>query len=130
MTTVRVLPPAEWPRLLAYPHFADHGLPDPDHWRILVAESAGAIVGFCCLFDAVHWEAWWIAPTHRRDPLVVGGLIRQGVDLLRDAAVGGVFAVIDEDQTGAVRAMIERFGFKPAPGALYLAAVDELKGVR
>ncbi len=128
-TRTRVLPPAEWARLQTFPPFDRVGLPNPDHWRILVAERAGAIVGFCCLFDAVHWEAWYVIPELRGNPAIIHGLIQTGVQELREAEVEGVFAMIDETQTGAIRSMIERFGFQPAPGRLYLADLDRLKGV-
>ena len=129
MITTRLLPPDEWDRLAALPPFCDSGLPNPAHWRVIVAEdTTGDIVGHCCLFDAVHWEGWHVAPEARGNPALIRGLIREGVEVLRDADVGGVFAMIDADQIGATRAMIERFGFTAAPGDLYLAAVDDLVG--
>src|SRR5262245_66643005 len=66
--TVRQLPPEEFPRLASFEPFASHGLPDPTHWRVIVAEVDSAIVGFVCLFEAVHLEPLWGAPAYRARP--------------------------------------------------------------
>src|SRR5262245_6700815 len=66
--TVRVLPPAEWSRLARHEPFATTGLPSPDHWRIIVAEVGLDIVGFTCLYEAVHMEPLWVAPEYRLRP--------------------------------------------------------------
>ena len=126
--TVRVLPPTEWTRLLPFEPFASGGLPTTDQWRIIVAEEAGAIVAFCCVFAAAHWEPWFIAPSHRRNPAVARGLIRAGRDLLRELDIGAAFAVVSDAQLEQ-QAIVERLGFTPAPGKLYVLAVEDLEGI-
>ena len=125
---IRVLPPAEWTRLLAFEPFASGGLPTPEQWRIIVAEEAGEIVAFCCVFAAAHLEPWYIAPSHRRHPAVARGLIRAGRDLLRELDIGAAFAVVSDAQPEQ-QAIVERLGFTPAPGKLYVLAVEDLEGI-
>lgn len=126
--TVRELPEADWPRLLAagVEPFATHGLPQRPGWRIIVAERAGTLVAGSCLFDAVHWDGWWIAPEEQRNPALVRGMLRTGRDILRAHDVSGVFAQVANDHDPAYYGMITRLGFQPAPGALYLLDLDHL----
>jgi hypothetical protein len=123
---VRELPREDWPRLLALPFFADRGLPSGEGWRMLVAERDGTIVGFSALFDAVHWEPWWIAPDERGNAAIVRGMLREGKHILQELGAGGVFAMIDYSATDAHREMIERLGFQPAPGHTYMLATAAL----
>lgn len=122
--TTRLLPPDEWHRLAAFEPFTSHGLPTVEHWRVIVGEVDGAIVGFCCLFNAVHWEPWWIDPAYRKHP----GLLRQMVDKtgdeLRAAKVTNVFVCVGDDIPDQ-QALVQRFGFEEAPGKLYMLALPE-----
>jgi len=123
----RALPPEDWDKLAGYDPFSTTGLPNPDHWRIIVAEDdAGQILGFCALFDAVHWEPWYVTPEARRNPAVIRGLVREGLALLRSQSVSGAFAVVANDQPELHRLMVERFGFVPAPGTLFAIDLDAL----
>jgi hypothetical protein len=129
-TTVRDLPEAEWPRLRAFEPFASSGIPEGAHWRILVAEQGPEIVGFCCLFDAVHFEPWFIAPEHRGNPAIVRGLLRQAKQVLVDNQIPYVFACVQRVQAlpgvTSYEQMLGRLGFEPAPGVLYLLQTDDL----
>lgn len=125
---VRLLPPEEWTQLTTFEPFASGGLPVADQWRILVAEAEGAIVGFCCVFAAAHLEPWYIAPSHRRNPAVGRGLVRAGRDLLRALDIGAAFAVVSDEQPEQ-QAIVERLGFTPAPGKLYVIAVEDLEEI-
>lgn len=113
----------------AFPPFDVGGLPQPDQWRIIVAEEGGAggsIVGFCCLFAAVHWEPWYVDPAYRRHPGVVRGLLREARAQLQALDVGAAFAVV-RGTDAPTHALVERLGFTPAPGQLYTVVVDQLK---
>ena len=129
-TTVRELPEAEWPRVLEFEPFATHGIPVGEHWRIIVAEQDGHVVGFCCLFDAVHFEPWYIRPDQRGNPAVVRGLLRESRQMLTEAGIKGVFAVVERSASGLVplsyEHMLSRLGFRPAQGQLYFLATDDL----
>lgn len=125
---VRLLPAEEWPRLLTFEPFASGGLPTPDQWRIIVAEEAGQIVAFCCVFAAAHLEPWYIAPSHRRHPGVARGLVRASYQLLRELDIGAAFAIVSDLQPEQ-QAIVERLGFTAAPGRLYTIAVDDLEEI-
>jgi len=124
--TVRRLPPEEWATIADWEPFASGGLPAVDQWRIIVAEDAGVIVGFCCVFAAAHWEPWSIAPSHRRNPAVARGLIRAGRDLLQELGIEAAFAVVS-DAAPEQQAIVERLGFMAAPGKLFTVAVEDLE---
>jgi N-acetylglutamate synthase-like GNAT family acetyltransferase len=120
----RVLPPDEWHRLTAFEPFASHGLPTVEHWRVIVGEVEGEIIGFCCLFNAVHWEPWWIAPAHRKNPGLLRQLVDKTGDELRAAGVQTVFVCVGDDIPDQ-QALVQRFGFEEAPGKLYMLNLPE-----
>lgn len=123
----RELEPAEWPRLLEFEPFKSSGLPiDNGHWKILVAEVDGVIVGCTSLHTQVHWDPWWIAEGWRGNPGVVRGLIRQGATVLTNLGIADAFATI-EDQNLLSIALANRLGFEAAPGKLYVIRVPDLK---
>jgi len=122
--TVRELPPEEWSRLASYEPFASGGIPPAAHWRIVVAEEAGVLVGFTCLYEAVHLEPVWIAPSHRHQPGLFAGLWRESRRILDANGVQMIFAVVG-DHLPQQQALVERFGFTPAPGRLYLCDVTQ-----
>jgi len=119
----RLLPPDEWHRLADYEPFKSGGLPDPDLWRIVVAEDEGRIIGFCGLFETVHWDPWWVDPDYRGNPVVFKDLIAGGVEVMIDHHIQQVHVTIPHDRPDLER-MLTRFGFKPAPGTLYYFARD------
>jgi hypothetical protein len=115
---VRVLPPEEWDKIRHIPPY-DRGVPTPEHWQPLVVEDAdGAILGCCSIFDAVHWDCWWVDPTHPAKAGVFWSLISAGLQDLRDLGIGIAHVVIPEDRPD-LAALVERFGFEKAKGALY-----------
>jgi N-acetylglutamate synthase-like GNAT family acetyltransferase len=123
----RLLPPEEWHTLTAVEPFASHGLPDdPASWWILVVERDGRVIGTCSLFTAMHWDGWWIDP---EEPGTTRGVVLR--QLLRHAL--GLFGAIDveqvytgvEDTTPQMADFLTRFGFRPAPGRLYMLRVED-----
>lgn len=128
--TFRELPATEWPMLVVqgiYP-YSQAGLPpDNGHWRILVAEREGKIVGCTSMHTQVHWDPWYVDSAE--DGLAtVRGLVRQGRDQLETLGIDHVFCTIDDQQL-ITQKVAERLGFKPAPGKLYLLNVAELDEV-
>ncbi len=121
---VRLLPPDEWERLAEFEPFASHGLPTVDHWRVFVGESDGTIIGFCCLFNAVHFEPWYIAPEFRKHPGLLRGLIDAAGVELTAAKVGQVFVCVGDDLPAQAE-IVKRFGFTEAPGKLYFLTLPE-----
>ena len=120
----RILPEAEWPRLLAFSPFREHGLPDaPEHWRMIVAEVNGTIVGFCTLSTRVHWD-WELGPSAQKHPGIIRGLIRQTIGCLQESGIRGVCAIVTDMQPEQ-QAIVERFGFEPVAGQLYLFPVPQ-----
>ena len=127
LPTVRLLPPEEWGKLLAQglEPWTSGGLPDPDHWHIVVAEdAAGTIVGFCGMYETVHYEPIWINPEWRRHPAVFGRLWRESRAILDAAGVQLIHATVPDDLP-LQQTLVERFGFTPAAGKLYLLYVPD-----
>lgn len=124
--TFRVLDDSEWSRLVedGIEPFATHGLPDipqRKHWRILIAEEAGRIVGASLLHEAVL-NHWWIAPAARRQPTVVQGLWDATKAELDRAGVTLLHATVDDKQI-EVQQMVERLGYVEGDGKLYVLYV-------
>lgn len=122
--TARVLPPDEWDKLADFEPFKSHGLPTVEHWRVIVGEVDGEIISFCCLFNAVHWEPWYIAPAYRKHPGLIRAMINKTDEELLAAKVGNVFVCVSDDLPEQ-QALVERFGFEPAPGKLYILTLPE-----
>jgi hypothetical protein len=118
MLTTRILPPAEWPRLATVEPFAVGGLPDSDHWRIVVCERDGVIVGSCALLDTVHWDLFWVAEADRGNPVIFKDLIEGGVRVMIEHGINLVHTTVPDGHPD-VEAMLLRFGFKRAPGTLF-----------
>lgn len=124
MLTTRELPATEWYKLVVIPPFDESGVPDPAHWRILVTEADGEIVGLSGASDQVHWEPFWVNPEHQGKAGVLRQLLEAGIQLFQAAGVAGVHISIPADQP-ELGAMVEKFGFVEAPGKLYLLAIPK-----
>lgn len=116
--TRRILPPEEWFRVADREPFKTGGLPDPEHWRMVVVERGETIVGFCCLFDTVHWDCWYVDPDERGNPIVFGQLIAGGLGVMDEHGIDLVHTTVPDGRYD-VEAMLEHFGFETAPGKLY-----------
>jgi hypothetical protein len=98
--------------------FASGGLPNPAYWRIVVVERDGQVVAMCSLFDAVHWDMFWVAGPDQGNPAVFRELITGGVQVMVDHDIQQVHTTVPTGRPD-LEAMLERFGFTRAPGALY-----------
>lgn len=125
---VRELPADEWDRLTALPPFDVGGLPDPQLWRIIVAEQGGPggpIVAFNCLWTAIHSEPVWFHPSVRHHPKLFMDLWAASRAVVAESGGQMVFATVDDDQP-ALQDLWQRFGFVRAPGRLYVGDLDQL----
>jgi hypothetical protein len=122
----RILPEAEWARVADRPPFDQVGLPDPAHWLIPVVEIEGRIVASCAIFDTVHWDAFAIDADCQRHPAIFRCLLDLSVATLQESGVPGAHITVPLDRPD-LQAMVERFGFVPAPGRLYIYAVPPRK---
>jgi hypothetical protein len=118
MLTRRLLPPEEWEKIAAREPFVSGGLPDPTYWRIVVVEDDGQIVGSCALLDTVHWDAWNVDPAYRGNPVVFKELIEGGVSVMIEYGIELVHTTVPDGRPD-LEAMLERFGFRRAPGTLF-----------
>ena len=123
MLTTRVLPPQEWHKIVdaGIEPFATHGLPDPAHWRFVVAEDEGQLVGLDGLYETIHNDPWWVHPAYRGHPTMLRKLWTETREVLHQFGVGVVHVTIGDPQ---VQEIAERFGFQPTPGKLYWMATD------
>lgn len=126
MFTVRLLDPAEWPQLLTLgvEPFATHGLPDGAHWLIVGAFEGETLVGISGLYETVHNDPWWIAPAYRRSPTLVRELWQGMQGVLESRGVETIHITV-ADALPEVQAMVERLGFHPAPGVLYVVHLPD-----
>lgn len=124
MATARLLPPDEWEKLNEVPPFDAAGLPDKEHWLIVVVEEGDRIVASCALFDTVHWDGFYIHPDYRQHPVVFRSLLSLSLSTLQDHGVTGTHITVPDDRPD-LKEMVERFGFVQAPGTLYLFRVPQ-----
>lgn len=125
--TVRELPIAEWEKLRDFPPFDIAGIPSSDeHFKILVAEVDGRIIGLCGLSTQIHWDPWFIDPTHQGKSGVFRALVAEGLGILRAVGAAGVHTTVPLDRPDLVD-LVQRFGFIDAPGKLFLLNVADVK---
>lgn len=123
---VRVLPPAEYPRLDGteaeelWPHLRE------DTSRVLVVEDGERIVGTWTLVLLPHAECVWIDPEYRGSPGVVRGLLSGMSELAQEA---GISLLTCGPQSERVERFIERLGGRPVPGRAWFLPVDRKKGI-
>jgi hypothetical protein len=125
---VRILPFEEWPRAKAIEPFASRGLPeDPDSWMILVVERDGAIVGSCSLFTPMHWDCWYISPEEpgASRGVVLRQLLATALEILTQLKIGQVYTGVERTGPANAASLLKRFGFKPAPGRLFVLDVAD-----
>lgn len=126
MLTCRLLPPDEWPRLIeaGFEPFATYGLPEhPDHWRMIVAEADGQIVGLSSLRNEILND-WNIHPDARYSPSLIVGLWQATKAVLDAEGIDRLHATVSELQP-EVQVMIQRLGYVPAAGKLFLLHVPD-----
>jgi hypothetical protein len=90
----------------------------------VVVERDGALRGYCHLFTAVHWDGWWLAPDARGQGAVLKALVVASLTLLKEAGLDMVYTGVEDDRV-EIRQLLEKFGFQPAPGKLFLLKVDD-----
>lgn len=119
----RLLPADEYPRLAAFPPFAQ-GLPHPDFSRILVAEVGGAggeIRVIWGILQQLHVEPVWIHPEERgRRP----GLIRRLWQLVRQvvqsAGAPAAFVLIHDQDAITHVPLVMKLGFEKLSAEVYM----------
>jgi len=108
--TTRVLPPAEWPRLLGTE--LETVVPVlPEDAEVLVVEHDGAIVGCWALYPLLHVEGVWVAPEHRGR----GGVFRRLLTGMRTLVHGHGREVVQTgalwgDEGAVVATMLQKLG--------------------
>ena len=118
---------AEWEKLRDFPPFNTGGLPLSDeHFKILVAEEDGRIIGLCGLSTQIHWDPWYIDSEHQGKAGVFRALVASGLDLLRSVGAAGVHTTVPDDRQD-LSELVVKFGFIPAPGRLFLLHVPDVK---
>ena len=125
----RMLPPAEWSRILRdqpesplAQQFQVNGIPDADSARICVVERDGRIVGSWMIFMACHAEPVYVNPD-ARTPSVIKALLEQTVTALQADHITHAFAVIADVDLLENAPMAHKLGFQKAPGELYFVRV-------
>lgn len=118
--TIYKLDPREWHRVVedGIEPYATYGLPDPAHAVLIVAEEDGRILAVSTLLEAVH-NHWAIQPEARHSPALIAELWRHTKAVLDEAAVPTVHVTVADSQAD-VAAMVERLGYTPAEGTLYI----------
>lgn len=123
--TVRELPVAEWPRVVALGHDAfKAGVPPAEGHKFLVAEEPdGTVVGYVVAYTAVHVEPLWVREDYRRKPGVVRKLWRGAAAMLQRAGVTWAFATISIHEAPSNQALGQHLGFTRLPADLYFLEI-------
>jgi hypothetical protein len=120
--TLRILPRAEWPRLVgtelehAWPHFPA----SDDEVFVMVVEDGARIIGCWAAIQYWHVHGLWIAPAHRRTGTVAWRGLRFMLAQLR---ARGVKAALTSALTDDVRRLAVHIGGIPLPGDSYVFPV-------
>lgn len=127
MRTARVLPPAEWDKIRHVPPF-DTRLPDlgPEHWRPLVVEEDGQVVGVCAIFDTLHWDCWWVDPDRPDKGTIFWELVEAGDAEFQAVGVGVGHVFVPDDRPDLQR-LVSRCGFQPLPGRLFYYHAGQIR---
>jgi hypothetical protein len=121
-TTVRLLPPDEFPRLADYPLAEQHGVPDPRSSLILVAEDPeGVIVGVWAALTTIHLDGLWIDPAYRGTSRVASQLLHGMKAQLASLNLVHSFTMIAHD-TPEVLILAQKAGFQLLP--MHLCFLD------
>lgn len=119
----RLLPVDEWWKLADREPFASAGVPTAsEHWIIPVVEIDGRIVASCAIFDTVHWDGFQVDGDATRNPAIFRQLLELSLQTLQEYKVDGAHVTVPHDRPD-LQAMVEQFGFIPAPGVLYILPV-------
>jgi len=117
----RILPPAEWPRLLGTEAETIWPRLDPENARVLVVEDEGEIVGTWTMLRVVHAECIWVAPKYRG----VFGVAKRLLKGMREIATAwGAEKVITGSVSPEVTDLIVRFGGVPMPCESFVLPVE------
>lgn len=123
--TSRLLPPEEWDKVAHVPPFSTVGIPDPDHWRVLVVEDAeGKVVAVSHLYDMVHWDSFWIDPAHQGKAAAFRAMVTSGLETLGTLGIQVVHTTVPNDRPDLQQLVLD-FGYQQAPGQLYLLYVPD-----
>lgn len=107
----RFLPPTEYSRLDAIPHWEFK--PSPDHSLILIAEDKdGNIIGTWGAIEHITMEGLWVDAKYRGSPLPVR-MVETMTRELQSRGVPGVSAIISNPD---VLDQAHRLGFVDSPG--------------
>jgi hypothetical protein len=118
--TVRELPVAEWPKLMALEHAAFKNEIDPNETKILVAETpSGEIVGYVVAYVCVHVEPLWVREDYRKKPGAVRRLWRGAAQMLQRSGITFAFATISIHDAPSNQALARQLGFTRLAADLY-----------
>jgi hypothetical protein len=118
----RILPPAEWPRLVNTEAGPALKYLDPAESNIVVVEDGGRIIGCWSVLRLVHLEGLWIDPAYRHSPSVARRLFRATWRVVRRLAPQWVMTAA---ATADVKALlVEHVGAVAIPGEMFVVAVD------
>jgi hypothetical protein len=124
---IREMRESEYPLLATVPPFDREGIPNFGHSRVIVAQkhATGQVVGYWIIFDAIHIEPLWVAPSHRKNP----GLLRRmwfGVKrVLCEVSAKRAFAIILDADADENLPQTMRMGFRKLPGSLYFVDISK-----
>jgi hypothetical protein len=124
----RVLPEAEYHRLLSHEPFASGGLPNPAYNRIIVAEVGTEIVACWMVLTCVHVEPLWIHPEHRKRPGLIRRLWTAVAGVLQESHVLVAFGCITDADAAQNVPLALRLGFEKVAGDLYYIRVPPAAG--
>lgn len=121
--TTRILPPAEYPRLVGTELETVWPVLPPSARVIVVEDEHGAIVGCWSLFLSVHAEGVWIAPGSRARGTVARRLLEGLAEQLEDIGADAFMTGAVDD---GVRRLIQKLHGTPVPGEQFVIQRERL----
>lgn len=123
MTTSRILPPEEWPKLDEVGAETVWKLLDPSRAQILVIEDQGQIVGTLTLMSVLHAECLWVKPSHRSRY----GVAKRLLDgMFASAQAQGFKALWSGSLSDTMTNILHRIGASEVPGKSFVFPVKEV----
>lgn len=123
MRQTRVLPPAEWPRLVGTEAETLWPLLEPSRDRVVVVEEDGRIIGCTALYYVLHADCVWIHAEHRRRAGVARTLWRAVRHLARFLEERTLLVPVTLD---VMRRFIEREHGVKIPADHYAVSLNEV----
>lgn len=124
MITYRILPPAEYDKLVGHPAFGSW-IPNPEWSIVVVGEEDGKIVGLWSAINVVQMEGFWVDPAYRRRSRIPIGLIKTMRRVLDRFHIPQAFCWSASPEISDYMTRLAPFGFSKLPFETFQFSVKD-----